>query len=150
MTPARVTPLRETEGFQHAQDDYWYRPLVIGDNLFTYVAHVPPGGDMPADAEEAKEFELSLFMLGGRLQVTYSEQELEIAAGDGLFIPRGVAFGVRNTAGEVATFVLTFTPPPGIKSAAELKERFLAKGRAVKSAAEMAAMVGSSPIPGNA
>jgi mannose-6-phosphate isomerase-like protein (cupin superfamily) len=149
MTSPHVTALRDTEGFQHATDDYWYRPLVIGDNLFSYVAHVPPGGDMPADAVEAEEFELSLFMLGGRLHVTYGDETFDIAAGDGLFIPRGVAFGVRNDTSEVGTFFLTFTPPPGIRSAAELKERFLEKGRTVKSAAEMAPMVGSSPIPGN-
>ena len=149
MPTARVTALRDTEGFQHALDDYWYRPLVIGDNLFTYVAHVAPGGDMPADAEEAELFELSLFMLGGRLTITYGEEQLEIAAGDGLFVPRGVAFGVRNVTPEVGTFLLTFTPPPGITSAEELKERFIAKGRVVRSAPEMAEMVGRSPIPGN-
>ena len=149
MATARVTALRDTDGFQHAQDDYWYRPLVLGDNLFTYVAHVPPGGDMPADAEEAELFELSLFMLGGRLHVTFGDEELEIAAGEAIFVPRGVAFGVRNTTAEVGTFLLTFTPPPAITSVEEMKERFLARGRAVKSPAEMALLVGSSPIPGN-
>lgn len=149
MSHAHVTALRETEGFQHAKDDYWYRPLVIGDNLFSYVAHVPPGGDMPADPVEAEEFELSLFMLGGTLRVTYGDEQFDVTAGDGLFIPRGVAFGVRNATGEVGSFFLTFTPPPSIKSAAELKARFIEKGRTVKSAAEMAEMVGSSPIPGN-
>ena len=149
LTAARVTALRDTEGFQHAKDDYWYRPLVFGDNLFSYVAHVPPGGDMPADAEEAEEFELSLFMLGGTLHVTYGQEQFDVTAGDGLFIPRGVAFGVRNDTGEIGSFLLTFTPPPDIRSADELRQRFIEKGRTVKSAAEMAAMVGSSPIPGN-
>lgn len=149
MTSARITALRDTEGFQHATDDYWYRPLIFGDNLFSYVAHVPPGGEMPADAEEAEDFELSLFMLGGTLNVTYGGEQFDVTAGDGLFIPRGVAFGVRNPTGEVGSFILTFTPPPGIASAEELRQRFVEKGRAVKSAAEMAQMVGSSPIPGN-
>jgi len=144
-----VTALRDVPGFQHAEDDYWYRPVVIGDNLFSYVAHVPPGGDMPADWEEAKLFELSLFMLGGSLHVTWGEEELDIAAGDGIFIPRGVAFGVRNDTDQVGSFVLTFTPPPGIRSIDEMVERFRSLGRAVKSPAEMAAIVGDSPIPGN-
>jgi mannose-6-phosphate isomerase-like protein (cupin superfamily) len=148
MPGARIKALRDTPGFQHAQDDYWYRPLVLGDNLFTYVAHVPPGGDMPADAEEAELFELSLFMLGGRLHVTFGDEELDITAGEALFVPRGVPFGVRNTSAEVGTFLLTFTPPPSITSVEDLVERFRARGRVVKSPAEMAAMVGSSPIPG--
>ncbi|HSV92232.1 MAG TPA: cupin domain-containing protein [Desulfobacterales bacterium] len=149
MPQARVTALRDTVGFQHAQDDYWYRPLVLGDNLFSYVAHVPPGGDMPASAEEAELFELSLFMLGGRLHVLFGDDEFDIAAGEALFIPRGVPFGVRNTTAEVGTFLLTFTPPPSITSVEELAERFRARGKVVKSPAEMAEMVGSSPIPGN-
>ena len=149
MPSPQITALRDTDGFQHAKDDYWYRPMVIGDNLFSYVAHVPPGGDMPADAEEAKEFELSLFMLGGKLRITYGDEQFDMVAGEAIFIARGVAFGVRNETDEVASFFLTFTPPPGIKSAAEMRERFISLGRTVKSPAEMAAMVGSSPIPGN-
>lgn len=149
MVKAKVVALGATDGFQHAKDDYWYRPLVLGDNLFTYVAHVPPGGDMPADAEEAELFELSLFMLGGRLHVTFGDEELDLAAGEALFVPRGVPFGVRNDTSELGSFLLTFTPPPAIGSVEEMKERFLARGRAVRSPAEMAAMVGSSPIPGN-
>lgn len=149
MPQPQVTALRNTHGFQHAQDDYWYRPMVIGDNLFSYVAHVPPGGDMPADAEEAELFELSLFMLGGTLFVTWGDEQFDVTAGDGLFIPRGVAFGVRNRTEEVASFFLTFTPPPGIKSEAEMVERFRSLGRSVKSPAQMAELVGRSPIPGN-
>lgn len=149
MTSARITALRDTEGFQHAKDDYWYRPLVTGDNLFSYVAHVPPGGDMPADAVEAEEFELSMFMLGGTLRVTYGDEQFDVTAGDGLFIPRGVAFGVRNETGEVGSFFLTFTPPPTRMTPEERRQSFIARGRTVKSAADMAEMVGASPIPGN-
>lgn len=149
MPSAQVTALRDTHGFQHAKDDYWYRPMVIGDNLFSYVAHVPPGGDMPADAEEAKLFELSLFMLGGTLHVTFGDEQFDLTAGEGLFIPRSVAFGVRNDTDEVGTFFLTFTPPPNIKSIQEMIERFESLGRTVKSPAEMAEMVGASVIPGN-
>jgi len=149
MTTAQITALRDTEGFQHATDDDRYRPLVFGDNLVTYVAHVPSGGDMPADSEEAEEFELSVFMLGGRLRVTYGQEPFDLAAGDALFIPRGVAFGVRNDMAEIGSFLLTFTPPPDIESVEELRQRFVDKGRTVKAAAEMVALVGSSPIAGN-
>lgn len=104
---------------------------------------------MPADAEEAKLFELSMFMLGGKLHVTYGDEQFDMVAGEAVFIPRGVAFGVRNDTDEVGSFFLTFTPPGSALSMAERKERFRALGRAVKSPAEMAEMVGSSPIPGN-
>lgn len=149
MSGAQITALRDVDGFQHSQDDYWYRPVVLGDALFSYVAHVPPGGDMPASAEEAEMFELSLFMLGGSLRIQYGEDAFDIAAGEALHIPRGVPFGVRNETDELGTFFLTFTPPPNIKSIDEMRERFVTTGRTVKTPAEMAEMVGSSPIPGN-
>lgn len=101
---------------QHADDDYWYRPLIAGDNLFTYVAHVLPGGNMAPDAEEAELFELSLYMLEGLLFIYYGDETFTIRAGHALFIPRGVPFGVRNETEDTATFVLTFTPPPEIDS----------------------------------
>lgn len=149
MPTAQVTALSDVDGFQHAQDDYWYRPMVIGDNLFSYVAHVPPGGDMPASVEEAELFELSLFMIGGTLHVTYGEEQFDLSAGESLFIPRGVPFGVRNDGGTLGSFFLTFTPPPGIRSLDEMRDRFRSMGRTVKSPEEMAEMVGASPIPGN-
>lgn len=108
--------LAEAGGVRHAQDDYWYRPLVAGDNLFTYVAHVLPGGYMAPDAEEAEMFELSLYMLEGNLFIYYGDETFTIDADSALFIPRGVPFGVRNETSETATFVLTFTPPPEMDS----------------------------------
>lgn len=110
--------LAEAGGVQHAQDDYWYRPLIAGDNLFTYVAHVLPGGYMAPDAEEAEMFELSLYMLEGSLFIYYGEETFTLDAGSALYIPRGVPFGVRNETAETATFVLTFTPPPKMTSLA--------------------------------
>jgi quercetin dioxygenase-like cupin family protein len=115
--------LADAGGVQHAQDDYWYRPLIAGDNLFTYVAHVLPGGYMAPDAEEAEMFELSLYMLDGSLFIYYGEETFTIDAGSALYIPRGVPFGVRNETGETATFVLTFTPPPKMESLAAWWDR---------------------------
>jgi hypothetical protein len=31
----QIAKLHEIGGFQHAQDDYWFRPLVLNKNLFT-------------------------------------------------------------------------------------------------------------------
>lgn len=111
-----IKRLAAASGIQHAQDDYWYRPLIAGDNLFTYVAHVLPGGYMAPDAEEAELFELSLYMLEGSLFIYYGEETFALDAGSALYIPRGVPFGVRNETEETATFVLTFTPPPKMES----------------------------------
>lgn len=111
--PEKVS-LADTRGFQHAgRDQYYYRPLVAGDGVFTYVAHVPAGGDMPADQEEAELFELSLFMIEGELEATLGGLTRTLSTGDAQHIPRGVAFGVANRTDHTASFVLSFTPPPG-------------------------------------
>lgn len=111
-----IKQLADAGAVQHAQDDYWYRPLIAGDNLFTYVAHVLPGGYMAPDAQEAEMFELSLYMLEGSLFIYYGDETFTIDASSALYIPRGVPFGVRNETRETATFVLTFTPPPEMES----------------------------------
>ena len=83
----------DVEAYQHADDGYYYRPLVAGKELFSYVAHVPAGGYMPPDAEEAELFELSLFMLEGELEGILNEDRIKLEPGDALHIPRGTPFG---------------------------------------------------------
>ena len=63
-----LSKLDDVGAIQHADDDYWYRPLVFGDNLFTYVAHVRSSAYMAPDKAEAELFELSLYMLEGELR----------------------------------------------------------------------------------
>jgi glyoxylate utilization-related uncharacterized protein len=138
------THFGEVEGFQHSQDGYYYRPLIFGANLFTYVAHVPPGGVMPADAEEAELFELSLYMLHGSLFITYGDQQFTIDKHSALYIPRGVAFGVHNQGDETASFVLTFTPPPSITSLEDIRNRYRERGGNIVSLDEMKKMVANT------
>jgi len=144
----QLVRLADVEGFQHghgdALDDYWYSPLLFGENLFTYVAQIPPGGDMPASEEEAKMFELSLYMLQGTLEIIYGDEEFVIESNMALYIPRGVPFGLRNKGDETACYVLTFYPPPGISSIEALRERFIEKGGNIKSPEEMKKLVGTS------
>lgn len=135
-----IKQLADAGGVQHADDEYWYRPLVAGENLFTYVAHVLPGGYMAPDAEEAEMFELSLYMLEGALLIYYGDEEFTLEPHTALFIPRGVPLGVRNKTGSVATFVLTFTPPPKIESMEAWLARVPEHKR--KSAGEIRAMIG--------
>ncbi len=138
MVEKQLVKLGEVEGFQHAQDDYWFRPLLFGKGLFMYVAHVPPGGDMPANGHaEKEEFEVALYMLEGSLEITYGEEKFEIDPEMALLVPLGTPFGVKNSGRETASFVLTFSPPPEIESREELRKRFEARGGVVKSPEEM-------------
>jgi glyoxylate utilization-related uncharacterized protein len=144
MDNKQVIKFTDVEGFQHAQDGYYYRPLLFGENIFTYVAHIPPGGYMPADQQEAEAFELSLYMLRGELEVIYGSEEFTITQDTALYIPRGVAFGTRNKSDKTVSFVLSFYPPPGIKSMDDIRQRYKTRGGTIKNLAEMEEMVGDT------
>lgn len=139
-----MAQLKDTSAIQHADDDYWYRPLVWGDKLFTYVAHVRSGAYMAPDQAEAELFELSLFMLGGELLIYYGDEELTIGAHTALFVPRGVPFGVRNETGETATFVLTFTPPPRQGNMDEFWATVRDPDKRLKTPDQIRAMIGKT------
>ncbi len=101
---------------------------------------------MPPDAEEAELFELSLFMLEGTLQVRLAGDAFEITTGDALHIPRGAPFGVENTTGNPAGFVLSFSPPPDIDMA-NMKQRAIERGRVVLEPDEIADLLGPLEFP---
>lgn len=148
MEVPRPLAVRDAFGFQHANDQYYYRPLVAGAELFTYVAHVPAGGVMPPDAEEAKLFELSLFMLDGELVGTLDATDMPLRPGEALHIPRGTAFGVRNQTERTASFVLSFAPRPRTGGIVQMLDDARAKGRRVYEPTELDNIVGepSSPL----
>jgi len=143
----RPLAVRDASGFQHANDEYYYRPLVSGDELFTYVAHVPAGGVMAPDAEEAKLFELSLFMLDGELIGTLGTEDMPMRPGEALHIPRGVAFGVRNETDTTSSFVLSFSPPPRSGGIAQMLDAARETGRRVYEPAEFESIVGEPGFP---
>jgi quercetin dioxygenase-like cupin family protein len=147
LSPPQPLHVRDASGFQHANDEYYYRPLVSGAELFTYVAHVPAGGVMPPDAEEAELFELSLFMLDGKLIGTLGTEDMALEPGQALHIPRGVAFGVRNEADRTASFVLSFAPPPRSGGIEEMLRAAREKGRRVYEPAEFDQIVGEPAFP---
>lgn len=138
----------EVEAYQHADDGYYYRPLVAGKELFSYVAHVPVGGYMPPDAEEAELFELSLFMLEGRLDGILDTDRVALAPGDALHIPRGMPFGVENRGSATVSFVLSFAPPPPGVDLEKMKAQAIARGRNVIEAADVEDVVGPVTFPG--
>ncbi len=137
----------DVEAYQHADDQYYYRPVVAGVELFTYVAHVPAGGHMPADAEEAELFELSLFMLEGQLDTVLGDETVPIAKGDALHIRRGVAFGVTNNGSGPASFVLSFSPPPPNVDLDTMKQSAIDRGRNVIEASDVEGVVGALSFP---
>ena len=147
MEHPRPLAARDAAGFQHANDEYYYRPLVSGAELFTYVAPVPAGGVMPPDAEEAKLFELSLFMLDGELIATLDTTDMPLRPGEALHIPRGTAFGVRNGTDRTASFVLSFAPPPRTGGIAQMLDDARTKGRRVYEPSEFGEIVGEPGFP---
>lgn len=147
MTVSRPLAVRDARGFQHSKDQYFYRPLVAGDGIFTYVAHVPAGGDMPPSEEEAKLFELSLFMIDGELDCSLSGEWMAVRAGEGLHIPLNVPFGVHNRHDRSATFVLSFSPPPRVGGLDNLFADAEAKGRRIYEPSEFDDIIGESGFP---
>lgn len=143
-----VRRFTEVEAYQHADDGYYYRPLVAGKELFSYVAHVPAGGYMPPDAEEAELFELSLFMLEGKLDGILDEERVHLSAGDALHIPRGVPFGVENRGSATVSFVLSFAPPPPNVNLDTMKQSAIERGRVVIDAQDVESVVGPVTFPG--
>ncbi|MYD05027.1 MAG: cupin domain-containing protein [Acidimicrobiia bacterium] len=137
----------DVEAYQHADDGYYYRPLVAGKELFSYVAHVPAGGYMPPDAEEAELFELSLFMLEGELEGILNEDRIKLKPGDALHIPRGTPFGVENTGSATVSFVLSFAPPPPNLDLSTMKQSALKRGRTVIEAPDVENVVGPITFP---
>ncbi len=135
----------ELEAFQHGQDDYWYRPVVLGKNLFTYVAYVPPGGYMPPHGHEEDPYELSFFMLQGELEVLLDNDTFVVSPGDAIHIEPMVSLGVRNASSAVASFLLTFNPPPPITSFEALRQRYAERGGRVKSVRDMETLLGRTP-----
>jgi len=143
MTPKRYQRIRaqDLEAFQHGQDDYWFRPVVFGKNLHTYIAYVPPGGFMPPHGHEEDPYELSLVMIHGTLDIMLDGDTFTATPGDAVHIEPTVSLGVRNRSDAVASFVLTFNPPPPTPSLEALRRRFRERGGGIKPAADIEALL---------
>ncbi len=138
---------RGVEGVQHCHgehcDEYYYRPLVYGNDLFTYVAHIPPGGGVPPDEEESSMYELSLYVLSGHMLVSYGEEKFTMGPHTALHCVRGVPVGFENPGDEPVSLVLSFAPAPkGASNADEMRALVESRGRNVFSPAAMNAMAG--------
>lgn len=146
---------RKVEGVQHCHgeicDEYYYRPLVYGKQLFTYIAHIPPGGGVPPDAEESSMYELSLYILSGRPLVSYGDEKFTMQAHTALHCVRGVPVGFENPHEDPVSLLLSFTPPPGgAKNSNEMRALVESRGRTVFSPTAMNEMAGSLFVGDNA
>jgi mannose-6-phosphate isomerase-like protein (cupin superfamily) len=139
--------VRDMEGVQHCHgedcDEYYYRPLVYGKDLFTYIAHIPPGGGVPPDQEEADMYEVSLYILDGQPLVHYGGDQFTMTPHTALHGRRGVPFGFENPTDEPVSLILSFTPSPqGANSPDEMRAFVEKRGRSVLSPEAMNEMAG--------
>ena len=139
--------ISEREGVQHCHgdhcDEYFYRPLVYGKDIFTYVAHIPPGGGVPGDQGEADMYEMSLFILSGNPKVTYGDTSFSMPPLTAFHCERGVPVGFENPGDEPVTLLLSFSPAPqGANNEAEMRAFVEKRGRSTFSAEEMNKMAG--------
>lgn len=151
MASKRYTHIRTStlEAFQHARDNYWYRPVVFGKNLFTYIAYVPPGGSMPPHGHEEDPYELSLVMLQGELQIMLDGDTFVASEGDAVHVEPTVSLGVHNVTDRTAAFALTFNPPPpSISSIDAVRERYKKRGSGIMDVAEIEALITSGRTRG--
>lgn len=138
---------RNVEGVQHCHgeicDEYYYRPLVYGNDLFTYIAHIPPGGGVPPDQEEADMYELSLYILDGQPTVLYGGDKFTMQPHTALHCRRGVLLGFENPTAEPVSLILSFTPSPkGAMDPDQMRDLVEKRGRSVFSPESMNEMAG--------
>ncbi len=147
--------LADAFGIQHAQDEYWFRPLILGDNLFTYVAHIPPGGGVPPypEAAKRKQIEYALYLLQGQLKVSVRGRSVTLVPHTAFHIPAGEAVEMFNGGEITATLYMAYTPSPwgpsspyedrkAVTSLAEMRAWYQERGHRIWSAEEMNTMAG--------
>jgi mannose-6-phosphate isomerase-like protein (cupin superfamily) len=147
--------LKSAFGVQHADDEYWYRPLILGDKLFTYVAHIPPGGGVPPYPEAAQRWQIehSLYVLNGSLKVTLRGESVTLVPHTAIHIPAGEPVEMKNEQEIAATIYMAYTPSfwgssspredrKMVTALAEMRAWYEERGRRIWSPAEMDAMAG--------
>jgi hypothetical protein len=64
-----------------------------------------------------------------------------VLPGEAIHIQPTVSLGVRNRGTRVASFLLTFNPPPPNASLEAIRQRYAKRGGGIKSIAEMEALL---------
>jgi glyoxylate utilization-related uncharacterized protein len=101
-------------GVQHGEDEFYYRPLVIGRNLFSYVAHIPPGGGVPPYPIHAKrnQIEHSMYILTGTLKVQVCGEWFTMVPHTAVRIPAGEVVVMDNQGETPVSIYMAYTPSP--------------------------------------
>jgi quercetin dioxygenase-like cupin family protein len=89
-----------------------YTFLVTGEEsggaYFAMEALVPPGGGPPPHIHTREDE--TFYLLEGQIEFLLGEELIVAGPGDFVNVPRGTVHRFRNTGGETARVVLTFTP----------------------------------------
>jgi len=147
-----IVALQDTFAVQHAQDEYYIRPLILGENLFTYVAHIPAGGGVPPYPEAAKKYQIehSLYVLSGKLQICIDGRSATLVSHTAARIPAGQPVEMVNVGDRPASIYMAYSPSRwgpsaadddrrGVTSLEAMRSWYDARGQRVWSAAEMSA-----------
>ncbi len=98
----------------HPPDEFWFRPLICGDNHLSYVGIVPPSGSVSPSPEEAGYVEMCIYTLAGDLGCIILEGEEEkrftLPPHHAIYAAQFVPLGFFNDGVQPASFLLTFTP----------------------------------------
>jgi hypothetical protein len=145
--------LKEAYGYQHCHgddcDEFYFRPLIMGKEMFTYVAHLPPGGGLYGDEGEAQHFEQSIFVLSGEVTVFLGKDHPEeaetkhtVGPFEAFICRRGEPWGKWNLGDTPVSYVCTFTWLPKATTPEEFLELVKNRGGEFFTPEEMNAMAG--------
>ena len=147
--------LSEAFGIQHADDQFYFRPLILGQNLFSYVAHIPPGGGVPPYPVHAKrnQIEHSLYVLSGILEVEVGGASVSMVPHTAIHIAAGEAVEMLNGTDSPVSIYMVYSPSPwgpeshyedrkAITTHDEMLAFYQARGTRIWSPEEMNAMGG--------
>jgi quercetin dioxygenase-like cupin family protein len=76
--------------------------------FFMGEATVPPGGGPPPHVHQREDE--SFYVMQGTLTIQVGERTIQAAAGDLVFLPRGIAHSFKNTGTVMAKLLVTITP----------------------------------------
>jgi quercetin dioxygenase-like cupin family protein len=152
MTGKFSYSLKEAHGFQHCHgeecDDIYFRPLVVGKEMYTYVATIPPGGGVHGHAEPV-EFEQSIFVLSGTVTATLGfglphevETKQTVGTYEAFVCPAGELWGKWNLGDTPAIYLCTHSPAPKASGPEEACEIMRSRGVHIYSPEELNEIAG--------
>lgn len=103
VRPAKDIPSRPVEGARGAWVQVLVGPPEGAENFVLRKFTLDPGGTIPLHRHPEVEHEQ--YVLSGLIRLTLGPEVREVAAGDAVFIPAGVAHRYENLAPQPAEFL---------------------------------------------